>query len=273
MNSIAAVAIRGIVLCSILCGCAKEELVEPKEAILILAPIQGVEDSASVHAAQELSALLQDLHLYLFPNDPEEPAESLQECFPDLVIRMTAWRQMARSPHSSVLSLEPGLYYGAWDGLGLQNLAAKYPLEEELWDFFEVAAGFMWDSAPSTSDTYLCLWIWSQSPLRGEAVRDFEWEPTIEPVLHRVVLELRGTVDLFDEFDGRGFTNVFGCTPNEFKTSFLNDVQNCFRFIEEENNGNSPNPSVVVEAMEEHYLKVRLQMAVNGMKRFQDRLN
>jgi hypothetical protein len=270
MNPITAYAVSCLFLCFILVGCTKEPLLDPEEAIRILAPIQGADDPVSIAAAIELSILLEDLSSCLFANKYRNPGASPEFQLSELKHRMKAWREVAQPPHPIVLSLEPGLFQGQWGYENFKKLAAQYPYEQELWEFFEKAARFIWDSAPSTPDTYVCHMIWSQSPLKGVAVGEIEWEPTVEPVLQRFVAELRFKVKTISEYGEQGPENIYGATPTEFKASIMQDAQAIHFFLDEFENGRSPSLSEIEVALSGRFMKEQAKYAAGGIELFQN---
>ncbi|PCJ52060.1 MAG: hypothetical protein COA70_12840 [Planctomycetota bacterium] len=273
MKSIAAYAFGGLVLFPALTGCAKKEIIDPAEAVLILSSYQAVEDKASVEAANELSILLADLHSCLFPEEGGALIEPLDECYSEIEARMNAWRKHPHPSRPIVFNLKEGSYYAPWDSDHLEQLAKQYPNEKELWSFFEVAAGFMWDSASYVPDTFLSMWIWRNSPLQSDELREFGWEPTIEPSLHRHVAELRFTIDYASKLSVQGLKGVYGNTPEEFKASILNDTQACATFLEKVKNGVNPSAAEVEEAMEGTFIKRQSRMTATALKVFQERFS
>lgn len=260
----------GLLLCSLFVGCSKQSMPGQTEANLLLSSIQASEDPASAKSALDLSVLLRDLSFCLFPSSAEA-VDSLGESYLELVPRMKVWSEVRHPSKLLILSLEPGLFSHSWNASQFDSLAQKHPLEHELWEFLEKASAFVWDCAPSTQDTFMCIGIWANSPVRKEDVGNLGWSPSIEPVLLRFVAELKYKLRLSSELTENELDNLYGETPEEFMDSILRDAQSCTSFLEDVQEGKPPSPSDIESSLDGDLLKAQADFVAKAIEHFQER--
>ncbi len=265
--------IGGLLLCTLFMGCSREVILEPEESILVLADYQGSADQPSIQTAEELSSLLKELHACLFPNGSEDYAPTLGACYEELLPRMKAWPDIPSPPASLILSLKVGFFYESWEMEDIELLAEQFPLESELWNFWEEAVRFIWDCGTCTPDIYVCHMIWRFSPLKVKNVGELGWVPTVEPVLYRIVNELRLKVQSGSESTEHGIDAIYGVTVPEFKASIMEDSRYIAALLEELESGHVPNLTVVEENLSGRFMKAQAKHAAGAMELFYKRLD